>query len=320
MARLRRRSPHRSTRRLSSVGGRGTFKKIWLPILLALAVIVGALVWGNILKARSDKIAADEEAGRWYLDTDVTTPVVHTSVPTLRSGYASPGGNMRRLEDEAYRGATLHLGSCTSPLPYRVGASEEMALTYEGGAPSLSNHVKTLQANGLYVIGVFEITSFDTSDPSLRAYRRGLEMTLLSLFAKAGIDDILLTGLPMGTDAADQAAVTYLREIRNTLATLPISPPALGVTLSPPALQGDIDPDTGDPVYVGSLTPGRMLSVCDYLALDMIGHGSMADGILQGIQYAYVRYELRLLMSTREASLVYATSAHGFERILEYGG
>lgn len=283
-------------------------------------MIAGALIWGNILKAKSDKLAADREAGRWQLDLEVTTPIVGVTTPEVRAGYASPGGNMRRLEDSTYGGVTLRLGDCTSPLPYRVGASEEMALSYESGAPSLAEHIKALQDRGLHVIGIFDVTSFDTSDASLRAYRRGLEMTLFALFAKAGVDNLLLTGLPAGTDDTDPLAVAYLEDVKALWASLPVTSPALGVVLDPPAFVGDTDPDDGSPVYAGSLTPGRMLGVCDYLALDMRGHGEMALDILKDMQYAYVRYSLRLLMSTREADLVYETSDRGFGRILEYGG
>lgn len=283
-------------------------------------MITVALIWGSYLKSQSDALAQAEAAGEWSLDEETATPVIHVTPPALRAGYASPGGNLRRAEDASYGGVTLRLGACTKALPYTLNASKELDLSYASDAPSLASHVATLKSKGLYVIGVFEVTSFNTADTATRTYRKGLEMTLLSLFASAGVNDILLTGLPAGSDDADALAVAYLKEVKELWATMPVSSPALGVALSHGVFQSDVNQEDGSPIYAGELTPGRMLKVCDYLALDLRGEGVGTHDILYGMQYAYVRYSLRLLMPLSETSLITTTSGRGFGRILEYGG
>ena len=309
----------RSTRRLSSGRGKKLFKKIASPLLLVFLVVTAALIWGSYLKAQSDALAQAEAEGEWWLDEETASPIMHVKTPELRAGYAAPGGTLRQAEDASYGGVTIPLGSCAQPLPYTLDVAEGLDLTFAQGAPSLAAHVSALKSNGLYVIGVFEVTTFDTSDVSLRAYRKGLETALLSLFAQTGIDDILLVGLPAGDDNKDLMTATYVNDIKETWATLPVDPPVLGVALTPSAFQSDINQEDGSPIYAGQLSPGRILSACDYLSLDLRGYGASSDDLLKDMQYAYVRYSLRLLLPISEYDTIVQISKRGFERILEYG-
>ena len=321
MAIGKRRISRRATRRLSH-RGRGKWFKTWgIPLLCVLAVVVIALAWGSYLKAKSDALANAQEMGEWVLDTDAT-PIVNLSNPTLIAGYAAPGGNVKKMQDATYGGVTIPLGSCDS-IPYALEVPSTMSnglgVPMVSGAPSLASHVATLKSKGFYVIGVFQVTCFNTTDVATRTQRKGLEMTLLSLFAQAGINDILLVGLPAGSDSADSASVAYLQEVRELFASLPQAMPALGVSLSASAFAGDETDEDGNPLYAGSLTPGRMLSVCNYLVWDTRNEGVFLEETLQAMQYAYVRYNLRLLMSNSNATGIANTSQHGFTRIWEYG-
>ena len=198
--------------------------------------------------------------------------------------------------------------------------SEKLAVTYENNAPSLSAHVASLKSKNLYVIGIFHVTSFETSDTATRAYRKGLELALLSLFAQCGVDDVILTGLPMGNDNSNKHATDYMKEVKRTWATIPVPTPALGVAMPPVVLQSDTNQADGSAIYGGTLTPGLLLQVCDYLALDMRAYGSntqATDSILKGIQYAYVRYSLRLLMPIENKDGIISAHEKKFDRILE---
>ena len=96
--------------------------------------------------------------------------------------------------------------------------------------------------------------------------------------------------------------------------------PALGVALTPLAFQSDTNQADGTPIYAGELTPGRMLKVCDYLTLDTRGYGDSINQLLLGMQYAYVRYSLRLLMPVSAPAAITTAASRGFGRILEYEG
>ena len=319
MARLRRHTSRRSTRRLSQGWRGGALKKILLTFICVVGILIVALVWGLHLKAKSDALAQAQAAGEWTLEENITTPIIHVGTPVLRAGYAPPGGSLQKTqEDSVYGGVVIQLGSCTTALPYTLG-EVDIGVSYASGAPDLASHVSALKAKGLYVIGVFDVTSLDTADIALRTYRQGLEMSLLTLFAKAGVSDILLRGMPLGDDTKDAMAVDYIKAVKNLWATMPQATPALGVALLPIALQSDTSQADGTPIYAGELTPARLLKVCDYLALDTAGYHTTAtiDPLLRGMQYAYVRYGLRLLMSRSHGEAVKHASECGFGRILE---
>ena len=292
-------------------------KRIRFWVIGAILVIVAALLWGNYLKAESDARRAAAEADEWLLEAEDATPIP-VPVPTVNAGYAAPSQKMQTAQDMSYDAVTFDLGSCLAPLPYSVDLPAISGLTVNPGAPSLVSDVTRFKNAGFYVIGVFTVTSFDTTDTSEQTLRRGLEMTLLSLYAKAGVDDILLLGLPVNTDAADAAATTYLRDVKALFASMVTEMPALGVALHPSAFVGEQLAHDGSLIYAGNLTPGRMLAACDYLALDLRLVGTQVGEILKGMQYAYVRYNLRLLTSLEYTDTAAYALSHGFGRIFEY--
>ncbi|MBQ9779769.1 MAG: hypothetical protein IJW00_02375 [Clostridia bacterium] len=283
----------------------------------ALVVVILALIWGNHLKAESDARRAAEEAGEWLLDENAATPIP-VAVPAINAGYAPPSGKMANSDKLKLQAVTFDLGSCTSALPYSVSLPEGSGMSIADGAPELASEVRRFKNAGLRVICVFTVTSLSATDMTERTLRQGQEMTLFSLFAKAGVDEILLLGLPVGNDSLDTAATKYLMEIETLLASVPTTVPAVGVALYPAAFAGEVSED-GTILYAGSLTPGRMLAVCDYVTLDLRGLGTQVDTVLQGMQYAYVRYNLRLLTAQTQPELTDAAVSHGFSRILEFG-
>ncbi len=293
------------------------WRRIWLWIIGAAVIITVALLWGNHLKAQSDARRAAEEADDWLLEEETAVPIP-VAVPSVNAGYAAPTQKMQTSQNISYDAVTFDLGSCLTPLPYSVELPALSGLSISNGAPALASEVTRFKNAGLYVIGVFTVTSFDTSDISEQTLRRGLEMTLLSLYAKAGVDDILLLGLPVGSDSADAAATTYLLDVETLFASVPAEVPALGVALHPTAFVGDTLAEDGSFIYAGNLTPGRMLSACDYLALDLRTAGAQVGDILKGMQYAYVRYNLRLLTSLEQSDTADYALSHGFGRIFEY--
>ena len=313
-ARLARRATRRTSLRHGDPRKR---RRIWLWIIAALLVIVLALVWGNYLKAESDARRAAAEKDEWLLEADTAIPIP-VAVPSVNAGYAAPSQKMQTSQDMSYDAVIFDLGSCLAPLPYSVELPSMSGLTVNSGAPTLVSDVTRFQNAGFYVVGVFTVTSFDTDDVSQQALRRGLEMTLLSLYAKAGVDDILLMGLPVGSDTTDQAVTDYLLEVESLWASIPVSTPALGVVLPPAAFVGDTLAEDGSFIYAGNLTPGRMLAACDYIVLDLRQAGAQVGDILQGMQYAYVRYNLRLLTSLTQPDTAKYALSHGFSRIFEY--
>ncbi len=293
-------------------------KRLLFAVALPIAVIVLALIWGNHLKNESDALRAALEAEEWTLDAEITVSIP-VAAPHYNAGYAPPSGKMQTSDLLDYQAVTFDLGSCKTPLPYQVDLPETSGMTTSTDAPMLSSEVTRFQKAGLYVIGIFTVTSLQTTDIAQKALLEGQEMALLSLFSQAGIDSILLLGIPTGTDSLDQAAMNYLHKAEALLASVPAAVPALGIALYPSAFSSGEVNENGDIQYTGSLTPGRMLSVCDYLALDLRDMGSQTSPMLRDMQYAYVRYDLRLLTSRTQPEITEEAVRHGFSKILEFG-
>ncbi len=317
MARMKKnpgtRLARRATRRTSLRGSRPVLKRhilIWGAACLVTVVV--ALIWGNHLKAESEALRNAESAGDWSLDTAIAVPLpVHA--PVYNAGFAAPTQKMQTTQKLDYDAATFDLGSCSAPLPYTVELPAASGMTVGDGAPALASETARFHRAELSVVGVFTVTSLDAASTAEQQLRHGMEMSLLTLYAEAGIDSFLLLGLPQNA----ASACDYLTDVKALLASVAPSV-SVGAALPPSAFEGEADTSTA-PTYAGNPFPGQMLASCDYLALDL-RNCQDPDAILRSMSYAYVRYSLRLLTPLERPEVAAAASEHGFERIWEYRG
>ncbi len=289
---------------------------------LAACILVAALalVWGSHLKAEADARAAAAERGEWTLDAETTTPIP-VEVPDIRAVSIRPQGNVGDILIAGnHGGVILPLGSARGTMSYLSSVASAAGLSVSAEAVSLPEDVARVQKRDLNVTAAFTVTCFAETDPALRAYRRGMELALLREYAAAGMDDMLLFGLPAGDKASDELAVAFLAELKTLLGDLE-SPPALGVALAPAcfAAADGAETETGTPPpYAGSLTPARILGACDYIAMDLRDcTEEEVAATLPRISYVYVRYSLRLLLNRQAPAAVTDALSHGFERIFE---
>lgn len=294
-------------------------------VLAAVGVIALALVWGSVLKAKSDAYRSAEEAGEWTVEENVT-PVLPVSVPDVRARAIDVGESVGILRDR-YSGVVLTLRDGEGHLTFasRVAATAGIPTADLPDLPDLSDELTRISRSEMYVIGTFAVTSFSEADAALAAYQRGLEMSLLRELAESGIDDILLTGLPAGNDAADALTVAYLSELSALLSGL-ADRPAIGVSIPLSAFETEDAEDIEDaeaeetdaPVYGGRLTPGRLLRACDYLAMDLRGIDPVtAEQNLPHLAYPYTRHALRLVLPREASELIDVSMSHGFGRLVE---
>ena len=304
-----------------------------LGVILAIAVAVVAvvalaLVWGTYLKAKSDAYREAVENGEWTLDEEIALPHPVT-VPDIRAVSIAREG-IGLFVDDIYGGVIVSLRE-EDALAYPSSVAEAAGLSVLAPDASLSQEIERLNAQSLNVTCTFSLTCFNAEDTPTRTYLRGLELGILRELAEAGMDDILLFGLPAGDDAADALAINFLKELRSLLSDLP-SPPAVGVALPPAAFATDDTYESANikedealgipagtaPLYAGNVTPARLLFACDYLVMDLRGMNAEAvHTVLPHIRYAYVRYSLRLLLDHSEHDAVDAALEHGFTRIFE---
>ena len=304
----------RATRRTSLHNRRPVLKKqVFIWGAACLVTVIAALVWGNYLKAESEALRNAESAEEWSLDTEIAIPLP-VDAPEYHAGFAAPTQKMQTTQKLDYDAATFDLASCISPLPYAVELPSASGMTVADGAPTLASETGRFHRANLSVVGVFTVTSLEAESKAEEQLRHGMEMSLLTLYAEAGIDSFLLLGLPQNAAAAK----AYLKDVKALLASVAPSV-SVGVALPPDAFEGeDNASDTADnSAYVGHPVPGQILASCDYLALDL-RNCQDPDAILAYVSYAYMRYSLRLLTPLERPEVATAAIGHGFGRIWEY--
>ena len=306
--------------------------RILVIFLSVIATITVAMIWGTYLKAESDAYRASIENGDWTLNPEIATPFPVT-VPDIRAVSIKPEGNVGDILIAGdHGGVIMTLNDSDGRLWYTSTVGLEAGMTVHDDAVPLSQDVARVQKRGLNVTCVFTVSCFSVSDPAMQIYIKGLEMALLREYAEAGMNDLLLVGLPAGDDDSDQLAVTFLKELRNLISELP-DPPAIGVSLPVERFKTDdtytpIDRPKEDeaagvpagtaPLYAGNITPARILRACDYLAMDLREKTvEEVESILPHIRYTYVRHAVRLLVNKNDSAAVEAMQNHGFERIFE---
>lgn len=337
---IRKRKESREQRRLA----RGSMKqgtvlrrpahpgRILAIVLAVLSVVTAALLTGGYLKARSDAFRQDRENGNWTLEENVT-PQNPVSVPDIRAVSIRPEGNVGDiLIAGEHGGIILPLQDGDGTLLYASDVAAAAHLPLASSPVDLSADVARVQKRELNVTCAITLTCFTEADPSLRVFRRGLELALLREYAEAGMDDLLLMGLPAGNRTADRQTMEFLQELRTLLADLS-SPPAIGVALPGTAFATDetytppADPTADEiagipegtaPLYAGNITPARLRTACDYIALDLRDKSpDEAAAILPHIRYAYVRHSLRLLIDRTDTATLEDVLSHGFSRVFE---
>ena len=322
---LRKRREPRDSQRLTRGSTRKRIRKstirpwqILVPVLCGLTGILLALVLGNYLHKRSDEYREEASRNDWLAGGEPVESIPVT-VPDIRAVRIKPEGNVGDiLIAGKHDGVILPLCDESGIPLYASKVARAAGMAVSPSAPSLTDDVARVSKRGLNVTVVYTVTCFSTPDTAVAAYKRGLDLALLRECAEARPHDILLVGLPSGSDANDRRAVEFLTELESMLADRPAAP-AIGVALPPSAFVGQ-DQETAEnsPFYAGTLSPARILSFCDYIAMDIRAMSSVGvTTLLPEIRYAYARYSLRLLVNVGDKDSVNAALDAGFERVFE---
>ena len=216
--RYRRRSDRyarRATRRTSSPTDPLRTKRVLAVALGAVAVVIVALVWGNILKARSDEYHANNPDVAWTLDEETASAAVPPPAFT-DAAVMSPGGSV----PTDYEAALLDLGSGDGDSPYASEVLSAAGIASAQGGADLADDIARVRAYGMTAAGVFTVTALSEDDPVMAAYRRGLELARLTECASAGLDELILMGIPTGDAVTDRVAVDYVTDLKKALADL----------------------------------------------------------------------------------------------------
>ena len=243
-------------RRVRMGKNRGSWVK-WV-IAIGIVVLLGAVFAasvgvGNWLLRTAEKYPAGER--------EPTAPevpkeeIVPVSVPHIKAHTYQIGD---RYSGYTYAGIT-HL---CAPLRTVDGALAfdsavcERAGWEQSGSVDLAENVNNLHHNDLYLCAYMPIDGFAEQDRAMRELMLSYEAALIAEVAAAGVDEIFLCGLsPTQANIADVTA--YLQRVKALSGDC-----AIGVLITPDVLLA-----TRNDVY----TAAQLLTVCDFLVLDLRG-------------------------------------------------
>ncbi len=153
----------------------------------------------------------------------------------------------------------------------------------------LAQLIPPLRDAGIYTSAVFAVTSFAEADSVARELQRAFEVSLAAEIGEAGVDELLLTGLPVSVDTLDDITA-YIGEIA---AQLPETV-QLAVAVPPELVRG-----------ASGTVLSKQLSQCtDTIALDLRGLIPAADesypeavsAIFAEASLYFSKYNMRVLL------------------------
>lgn len=155
----------------------------------------------------------------------------------------------------------------------------------EAAGPDLGSLATTLREAGIYASAVFAVTSFAEPDAVARELQHAFEISLAAEVGAAGVDELLLVGLPITVDTLDDIAA-YVGEIAEQLD----DDVHLVVALPHEIVDG----------AAGTVLASRLSQMADALALDLRGLDSEAyvaavEDVFADASLYFSKYNMRVL-------------------------
>jgi hypothetical protein len=180
----------------------------------------------------------------------------------------------------------------------------------QNGSVDLAANVENLHHNNLYLCAYLPIGGFAEQDAAMRELVLSYEAALISEAAHAGADEIFLCGLaPTQANIAEVCA--YLRRVKVLAGNC-----AIGVLIAPEVLLS---------ARYDAYTAAQLLTVCDFLVLDLRGIPlDVADPaaeqqaltvryILENMQYDLIRYSPRLALDGEQTDTLDYVISKGYQ-------
>ncbi|MBO5758106.1 MAG: hypothetical protein J6S28_10445 [Clostridia bacterium] len=174
------------------------------------------------------------------------------------------------------------------------------------GSADLAANVENLHHNNLYLTAYLPISGFAEQDAAMQELTLSYEAALIAEAAAAGVDEVFLCGLAP-TQANIARVCEYVRRVKVLAGDC-----AIGVLITPEVLLS---------ARYEAYTAAQLLTVCDYLVLDLRGipldafepeaeqQTLTVRYIMESMQYDLIRYSPRLALDgTQTDALDYVIS------------
>ena len=262
-------------------------KTPWIVLgVCAAAAILLTIITGNLLKLwlndeTYQKLTGGGETG--------TTDTVYQAPTKNVHAYALALG-----EAPAYPDVSLTLNTHEGHVTYASEIAEYFGIAQDGKTALREGIEKTAAYGGdTYISGVFRPQAFDADGQEMLYAQASVDCALIYEFLQAGGSEILLCDIPF-SDVPLDSVIRYLKIVKGTVGTAPV-----GVSV-PLAVAQRAD---------AWEIMGTLLSVCDFLALDI----RSASVALSDCSFYLVHYDMRLLMGKSQTHYISAARDTGVE-------
>lgn len=277
---------------------RHTVRRVLVVVISAVVIFALSLLLGTYLRRQVENMPPRGDIPEEMLSGQLPAD---TSDAGSRSIIAAPLALDALFDASAVNAAVeaLVLGSreavslCLRDDAGNIWFRSQVAQNLTGQTASgvdLSLLLSALDAADIYASAVFGVTLFGEQDPVRRDLLRAYELSLAAEIGASGVEEILLTGLPLTVDTLDDVTA-FLTELDALL------PGTVQLAVAVPA---DVTRAAGGTVLIKQLS-----LACDTVALDLRAlHDTDADalyaaacGIFADASLYFSKYNMRVLIS-----------------------
>ena len=275
-----------------------------VAICLAAAIILTVIV-GNLLK-----LWLNDETYQRLTELPTTEEETATQAPpNVPNVHAYPFSLDNDLTEATTRRAlSFSMNNADGNLQYTSPVALHQGRICDR-EETLSESIISLRAYGNNISGVISPHAFHETSTDKRYAVAAEEGALMREFLMMGGCEILICNVPFST-VGTEAILNYLSTVKHALGNAP-----LGVSVPLSVAQGEN----------GGLLLERLLTVCDFCALDMtdavivneelndVGICGEADEALKHVQFYLQQYDMRLLLQEDQSLLISAAEMRMIE-------
>ena len=270
-------------------------------VAFVLLCLIISVVIGLILGKKADKI--DTKPRYDFSDEDYISN--NKTVKSVDAFAYSFGADLSGYLNRGISDFSLCLRNEAGKVMYKSRLAEEFSIN-SFAEEELDEYVSKIHEYEGYVCAYFYVRSFACEDKTMRELYKSYEIALLCEASELGVDDILLLGLDINQDNADEIEA-FVNKV-----SLAVGDTVVGVNLVPEVFSlSDKD------LYLAS----RIRGACDYVAMDFtnvtdepysVEEGNDGEGdtqteleALTEKMYYYIKaYSARIILS-RDNSYLY---------------
>ncbi len=280
---------------------RRTTNRILLVIISAVVIFILSLLLGNYLRAQINALPPrgdmpeDMLSGQLPADTSDASRVsiMASSLPlSSLADSAAIGAVVEELTLGSREAVSLRLRDTNGEVHFRSAVAQRLTGQTPVGV-DLAQLVPALKKANIYTSAVLSVTSFTETDQVALELQRAFEISLAAEIGSAGVDELLLTDLPVSVDNLD-GITAYIAEIKAQLE----DSVQLAVAVPPAMVEG----------ASGTVLVKQLSQYADTVALDLRAL-TPADGktypetvsaILANASLYFSKYNMRIILPVTE--------------------